>query len=103
MILVSVMYPETAGEAFNYDYFVKNHIPLVKACLQNKGLRDVRVFRGLGAPDGGKPAYKVLSLLSFDSLDGFQQGVAEHGQKIFADRPNFTAISPIFQISEAIG
>lgn len=103
MILVTVMYPEMPGESFNYDYFVQKHIPLVKSCLQDRGLKDVRLYRGVGAPGGGPPAYKILSLLSFDSLEQFQKGVAEQGEKIFGDRPNFTTIKPIFQVSEPIG
>jgi uncharacterized protein (TIGR02118 family) len=103
MIVVSVTYPNTDNSKFDFDYFFSKHMPLIRNLLSDSGLQDLRALRGLSAPDGGPAAHRAVSLLSFASLDGFKSGITEHGAAIFADRPNFTDIQPLFQINEPIG
>ena len=103
MIVVSVTYPNSDGAKFDFDYFREKHMPLVRSLLSDSGLQDIKALRGVAAPGGGPATNQAVSLLSFASLDGFQSGIAKHGAAIFADRPNFTDIKPLFQINEPIG
>jgi uncharacterized protein (TIGR02118 family) len=103
MIVVSVTYPNADNAKFDFDYFLNKHMPLIRGLLSDSGLEDLRALRGLSAPGGGPAAHRAVSLLSFASLEGFQSGIAKHGAAIFADRPNFTDIQPLFQVNEPIG
>jgi uncharacterized protein (TIGR02118 family) len=101
MILVSVMYPNSAGSTFDQSYYVQKHIPLVKERWTSLGLEDVRLIRAVGTPDGSPPPYQVIALLSFRSMEDFQKAAA-HGEEIFADIPKFTSVQPVIQINESM-
>ncbi len=102
MVLVSVMYPSGSGASFDHDYYLQKHVPLVKERWNSMGLEEVRLVRGVGTPDGGTPPYQVIALLSFRSMQDFQNAAQVHGQEIFADIPKFTNVQPVVQINESL-
>jgi uncharacterized protein (TIGR02118 family) len=102
MIVVSVMYPASAGAKFDMDYYREKHIPLVGARWNACGLREAKVLRGAGSPDGGVPAYSVIALLTFDSAADFDQAVARHGPEIIGDIANFSSVQPIIQVNDIL-
>ena len=101
MIVVSVMYPATAGAKFDMDYYREKHMPLVGSRWNGRGLREVKVLHGVGAP-GGAPAYSVIALLTFDSAADFEQAVARDGAEIMGDVANFSSVQPLIQVSEIV-
>ncbi|CAN5144937.1 EthD family reductase [soil metagenome] len=100
MILVAVMYP--AGEAFDTDYYLKTHMPLVKARWSAYGLTSAQAIKGMGKPDGSAPDYQMIALLTFGSMDDFKAAGKAHGKEIFADIPNFTKAQAVVQINEVV-
>lgn len=102
MVIVSVVYPAGEGARFDIDYYMKTHVPMVGARWKDCGLRDAKVLRGSGTPDGGAPAYLVMALLDFDSAPAFQQALERHGPEIVGDIPNFTNVQPVIQINEVL-
>ncbi len=103
MIRISVMYPAGEGKKFDYDYYAKKHMPLVKQRLTGGGLRRLEVDRGVAGGAPGAPApYAAMGHLYFDSVEAFQKAMAPHGKELFADVPNFTNITPQVQIGEVI-
>jgi uncharacterized protein (TIGR02118 family) len=102
MIVVSVMYPASAGATFDMDYYRETHIPMVRASWDTCGLREVKVLHGGGAPGGGAPAYSVIALLTFDAAADFDQAVALHGKAILGDIPNFSSVQPLIQINDVL-
>lgn len=50
MIVVSVMYPASAGAKFDMDYYRDTHIPMVRARWNASGLRELKILHGSGAP-----------------------------------------------------
>jgi uncharacterized protein (TIGR02118 family) len=102
MIVVSVMYPASAGAKFDLDYYREKHIPLVGARWNAGGLREVKVLHGVGAPGGGAPVYSVIALLTFDSAAAFDQAVAQHGKEILGDIPNFSTVQPLIQVNDVM-
>jgi len=102
MVIVSVVYPASEGARFDVDYYLKTHIPMVRALAKDSGLREVKVLRGSGAPGGGAPAYSMMALLSVDSVAGLEQLLERHGAEIIGDIPNFTNIEPIIQINDVL-
>lgn len=102
MSIVTVMYPEAEGKRFDLTYYMKTHMPLVASHGQDLGLQGYQVMRGVGAPGGGKPTYRVVARLTVNSLETFQSGMQKHGREIMGDIPNFTDIQPVIQFSEVV-
>ena len=103
MIVVSVMYPANSSGKFDRDYYLQKHMPLVRERWSGMGMQKVQILQGAGTPDGADPPYRVITLLSFGSMQEFQEAAGAHAGELFADIPNFTDTQPIIQISEEIG
>jgi len=100
MIRVNVIYPNNAGGAFDMDYYLSKHMPMVGAKL-GAALKGMTVDHGVsGGQPGTEPAYRVLATLRFDSVDAFQQAFIPHAAEIQGDIPKYTNIAPTIQISE---
>jgi uncharacterized protein (TIGR02118 family) len=102
MIKVSVLYPSGDDVTFDYDYYMKKHIPMVAELLAGT-LRGVSVDRGIagGAP-GAPPPYLAMTHLVFDSLEDFQAATAPLADRLGADGPNYTNATATVQISEIL-
>ena len=100
MIKVSVLYPYKEGVAFNMDYYLNRHMPMVRDTL-GAACKGVGVEQGLSGPaPGSHPAFVAMGHLLLDSVEAFQTEFARHGAKFLADIPNYTTIEPVIQISE---
>jgi uncharacterized protein (TIGR02118 family) len=100
MIKVSILYPYKEGAAFNMDYYLNRHMPMVRDTI-GAACKGIAVEQGLGGPaPGSHPTYVAMGHILLDSVEAFQTAFAEHGAKFMADIPNYTAIEPVIQISE---
>jgi uncharacterized protein (TIGR02118 family) len=99
MIKVSVLYPNTPGGKFDMDYYLANHIPMVREKC-GAACKSAAVEQGLAGGTPGAPAtYLAMGHLYFDSVDAFQSSFGPHASAIIADIPNYTNVQPIIQIS----
>lgn len=96
MIEVSVMYPRTDGASFDFQYYLGVHMPLVDQRLGDALKKSVVVKGSSEAP------YMAIAHLWFDSLEAFEEVFPQHEQEFMDDVPNYTAISPVIQISEVL-
>jgi len=101
MVRVSVMYPRQDGGKFDFDYYLKSHIPLAKK-LVGAAMKKVEVYQGAGAPGGAPEAYVAVASLFFDSVDAFGAAFGPVAEKIMADVPNYTNLQPIVQIEQQL-
>ncbi len=102
MIRVSIMYPNQAGKKFNWDYYLKKHIPAVHQKLDGVGLARTEVDKGIGSAQPGAPApYLAVGYLYFTCVEDMQKCLV-HAAEMMADVPNFTDIQPQVQISELL-
>lgn len=103
MFRVSVMYAAKDGGKFDFDYYAKKHMTLVRERLGSFGLQRVEVDKGLagGAPGQAAP-YVCSGHLYWNSLEDFQRGMKAHGKELMGDVPNFTNLTPQMQISEIL-
>jgi uncharacterized protein (TIGR02118 family) len=102
MIKMTVFYPYDESKSFDMDYYCNSHIALVKEKLGD-ALVNVTVARGLGGPGPGMPAtYATVAELYFNSMEDFETYCVPNSPAFDADVPNFTDITPIFQISEVV-
>lgn len=100
MIKVSVYYPYSDGAAFDLDYYVTKHVPMVRGLL-GAACKGAEVDSGLAGGDPGQPpAFATIGHLLFDSVEEFQGAFAPHAGQILGDIPNYTAIAPVIQISD---
>jgi uncharacterized protein (TIGR02118 family) len=100
MIKVSVLYPNGADTTFDMDYYLAQHMPMVKSKLGTV-CKGIAVEHGLGGGQpGSSPAFIAMGHLYFDSVDAFQQAFGTHAEAIVADIPNYTNAQPMIQVSE---
>lgn len=100
MIKLTVMYPNDVGTKFDKDYYTNEHAQLLSNILGDALLKS-EVDMGVAGAAPGEPApYVVISHLTFESLESFQQSFGVNTEKILADLPNFTDTKPLVQISE---
>ena len=102
MIKVSVYYPYSDGATFDMDYYSTKHIPMVRERVGD-ACKGALVETGLagGAP-GQPPSFIAVGNLLFDSVEDFQNSFGPHAAEIMGDIPNYTAITPIIQISDVV-
>ncbi len=75
MSIVTVLYPKDATSHFDHDYYLQKHIPMVKESWAEMGLTRVDLFRGTASFDGQSPAYELIGLLHFSSLDAMMKAL----------------------------
>lgn len=100
MIAVAVLYPKTDSSTFDLDYYHSKHMKLVSDLWGGMGLRGARVMHGQPGPDGSAPAYAVITVLDFESMEAFGKAAATHGGTIMGDIANFTNVQPVLQFNE---
>ena len=102
MIDVSIFYPNEAGCSFDFDYYCKNHMPMVREKMAG-ACSHFTVEKGLGGgTPGSPPAYVAIGHLFFESLGGFLAAFGPQARAIAADVPNYTNVKPIVQISDVL-
>lgn len=100
MVQVSVLYPNGAGTKFDMNYYLDQHIPMVRR-LVGSALKGVSVEHGISGEEPGSPAtYIATGHLLFDSVQAFQASFAPHAQEIVEDIPKYTNPEPLLQIGE---
>lgn len=101
-ITVSVMYPN-GGSKFDMDYYLGTHGPLVRDKWDGMGLKSLKVIKGIATPDPDTPPpFQLIALLEFGSVEEFQAAVADSGDEVLGDIPNFTDVQPLIQINDNI-
>lgn len=95
MINVQIMYP--AGGSFNWDYYIKTHMPMAERELCPV---EWSVLRGTNA--GIPHTYVAIASIVFKDRETWEAAFARAGAKLLADIPNYTDITPILQASERI-
>lgn len=100
MIKISVFYPYKEGAAFNMDYYVTRHMPMVRDTI-GAACKGIAVEQGVGggAP-GSKPPFVAIGHILLESAAALPTAFAPNVPKFMADIPNYTAIEPVIQISE---
>lgn len=100
MIKVSILYPARRGARFDFDYYLKTHMPM-SLRLMGDLIKGVSVERGLcGVEPGSDPAYVALCHFLCDSRASFEQAFLPHASTLQGDMTNYTDIAPVIQFSE---
>ena len=100
MFKISVMYPNTEGARFDYEYYTSTHIRLVEENLRPFGMVKIEVDKGISGGSDLPAPYICIGHLYFETPDGYEKGINEKGTIFRGDISNFTDITPVRQISE---
>ena len=85
MISVLVLYPDTENASFDMDYYRSKHLPLFASLLG-----DACMSWGAATVKNGD--WVAMGWAIVTSQEAFDAAMAEHGERIRADIPNFTNI-----------
>jgi uncharacterized protein (TIGR02118 family) len=102
LIKISIMYPYAEGKTFNMEYYETKHMPMVAGFL-GSNLIKYTIEKGLasGIPNQPLP-FMAIGIFYVKSLSDYQAAIGPHINAIRADFSNYTNISPVILVSEAI-
>ena len=98
MLRCIVLYPNKSGGTFNFDYYLKTHIPLANEILGG----EFEVAKGLPGPGGEPPAYLCVATIKVASPDDFAARNSKRGAELAADIANYTNVTPTIQMEEIL-
>lgn len=101
MIKVSVLYANPEDCRFDFDYYCKSHMPMVKDKF-GSACQGIAVDKYLPSEPGARPPYVAAAHLYFKSVEAFQAAFAPHAEEILADIPNYTNVQPTIVFSEVL-
>jgi uncharacterized protein (TIGR02118 family) len=99
MRCITVLYPNSDGVRFDFDYYKRNHATLIMR-LYGRGIAKYELRKGLSGPDGGKPTYVATVNFWIGDQKAFDAAQAQHTAELIADVPNFTNVQPTIQFDE---
>jgi uncharacterized protein (TIGR02118 family) len=98
MQCATVVYPNQPGAKFDFDYYLKKHVPAVAEFFGTS----IDVQKGTLSPMGPSLAFICIARIWINSLEHFQTTMEQHGSWILGDVANYTNIQPIVQIDEVV-
>lgn len=98
---LQAIYPITDGANFDYDYFAKTHLALVRQHFGPHGLSSVTATKGLAGGPGAPPAYFAVTTMTFPDEASMQAALGAAGP-VLADVPNYTNCRPDLLIGSLI-
>jgi uncharacterized protein (TIGR02118 family) len=102
MFNISSIYPKEEGYEFDFDYYLKKHMPRsIELLSAAKGFKGVSVERGIDIEEPKiDSSYVAMCHYYFDSLEDFMAAFGPHAEELQSDIANYTNIEPIIQINE---
>ena len=98
MPILTILYPNSEGAFFDFDYYLQKHIPLSEEINGAK----FEIHRGVASVEGGPSPFVCIARLPVPSVEEFIQTITTRGQVLLDDMPNYTNIQPILQFDEVV-
>ncbi len=98
---ITVLYPNSPGVTFDFDYYLEHHATLIDR-LYGASIAKLELRRGSATPDGSSAPYIAVINIWIADQEAFDSAGAKHGAALIADVPNFTNTMPTIQIDEII-
>lgn len=101
-IKASILFQGGEDEMFDMDYYLENHVPLMKKVLGDS-VKYITVERGVsgGAPGSIAP-YVTIAGIYFENMEALNESFALYAGEIMKDFINFTNGKPLILISEVV-
>lgn len=98
MNCVTLLYRNKEDARFDWDYYLKVHIPMGIKIFGDR----YEIRRGLSAADGSAAPFVCVVRLWIDSKEQFLSLISQRGADLLADMANYTNIEPIVQFDEVV-
>ena len=104
MVRISILYPNSPGARFDFQYYVETHMPMsIRLLRTHGGFRGATVEQGLAGPTPGTPpAFTAMCHFLFLSIDDFLAAFRPHSEVLQGDIPNYTDVKPVIQFNEVL-
>ena len=100
MIKVSLFYPNKPGSRFDFEYYLKTHMPM-SIKLLGPAVKSVTIERGIeGVEKGSPPAFAALCHFVCESREAFEAAFLPNATVLQGNMPRYTDIEPVIQMSE---
>ncbi len=103
MIKLIIQYPSATGTFFDFDHYLRVHMPMAERLLGDYGFLGYSVNRCSTTVSGADPDFLCITELRFSSLEGLREGLQVHGAELGADFTNYTDSQPVATVCEPVG
>ncbi len=102
MIKVTILYPDTPGSKFDFEYYLGTHMPLSISRL-GLAMSAITVERVLD-PGPPWPAPKFVAICSFtcESREAYEAAFVPHMAELQSDIKNYTDVEQVVLISNIV-
>jgi len=99
---INILYPAKDNDAFDFDFYLRRHVPLIKDIL-GASLHRLEVRKGTSAQDGtAAPTYTCVISIWIADWPAYEKAIAARAPELIAEVPLFTKVMPMIQIDEVI-
>lgn len=98
MPILTILYPNSEGAFFDFDYYLNKHIPLSEEINGAK----LQIQKGIASVEGQAPPFVCIARLPVESQEKFIETITTRGRVLIDDMPNYTNIQPILQFDEVV-
>jgi uncharacterized protein (TIGR02118 family) len=99
MKCITVLYPATDNASFDFQFYLRRHVPLIENIL-GKSLHNLEVRRGQPAADGTAPLYTAVISIWIADWAAYETAMAARAKELIDEVPLFTKVMPIIQTDE---
>ena len=98
MSIITILYPAKKESRFDGDYYLSNHMLLVRKAWGDMGLEEAQVVLGRPGPDGSPPPYHAITNLIFVDTEAMNRCLSsEPAAEVNGDIANFFDSAPTVQ------
>jgi uncharacterized protein (TIGR02118 family) len=102
MKCITVLYPAKDNDAFDFEFYLRRHVPLIRDILGDS-LDRIEVRKGASSQDGaGSPTYTCVISIWIKDWPAYERAIAARASELIAEVPLFTKVMPVMQIDEVI-
>jgi len=101
MKCINILYPAKDNDAFDFEFYLRRHVPLIKDIL-GSSLHRLEVRKGASAQDGGAPTYTCVISIWIADWPAYEKALAARASELIAEVPLFTKVMPMIQTDEVI-
>ena len=104
MFNISSIYTKKENYHFDFDYYLKNHMPRsIKVLSKAQGFIKVSVEKGIDIKEQNiESSYVAMCHYYFDTLENFMIAFNPYSEELQSDIENYTNITPDIQINEVL-
>jgi uncharacterized protein (TIGR02118 family) len=101
---MTILYPHTEGDHFNYDYYRDHHLTTIMKLYGSKAISRYEMRKGLSDQAGtGAPAYNCTVGIYIEDQKAFDEAGKMHTQTLVGDVHNFSPVNPVAFPTEIYG